>query len=59
MTGVAGPDGGTDEKPVGLVYVAVAGLGTPVVRRYLWAGDRSANKRDSAIAAHRAAVGPG
>ena len=51
VTGVAGPDGGTDEKPVGLVYVAVAGLGAPVVRRYLWAGDRSANKRDSAVAA--------
>ena len=51
VTGVAGPDGGTAEKPVGLVYIAVAGLGAPVVRRYLWAGDRSANKRDSAIAA--------
>ena len=51
VTGVAGPDGGTDEKPVGLVYVAVAGLGAPVVRRYIWAGDRSANKRDSAVAA--------
>jgi len=51
VTGVAGPDGGTAEKPVGLVYIAVAGLGAPVVRRYLWAGDRSANKRDSAAAA--------
>jgi PncC family amidohydrolase len=51
VTGVAGPDGGTDEKPVGLVYVAVAGLGTPEVRRYLWSGERSANKRDSAVAA--------
>jgi PncC family amidohydrolase len=51
VTGVAGPDGGTDEKPVGLVYVAVAGIGAPEVRRYLWPGDRSANKRDSAIAA--------
>jgi PncC family amidohydrolase len=51
VTGVAGPDGGTEEKPVGLVYVAVAGLGTPEVRRFLWPGDRSANKHDSAIAA--------
>jgi PncC family amidohydrolase len=51
VTGVAGPDGGTDEKPVGLVYIAVAGLGTPGVRRYLWSGDRTANKHDSAVAA--------
>jgi PncC family amidohydrolase len=51
VTGVAGPDGGTEAKPVGLVYVAVAGEGEPVVRRFLWPGDRSANKRDSAQAA--------
>jgi nicotinamide-nucleotide amidase len=51
VTGVAGPDGGTEAKPVGLVYVAVAGLGAPVVRRYQWSGDRSENKRDSAAAA--------
>lgn len=51
VTGVAGPDGGTDEKPVGLVYVAVAGLGSPTVRRYHWLGDRAANKRASAEAA--------
>jgi PncC family amidohydrolase len=51
VTGVAGPGGGSDAKPVGLVYVAVAGLGAPTVRRYLWTGDRSANKRDSARAA--------
>jgi PncC family amidohydrolase len=51
VTGVAGPGGGTEAKPVGLVYVAVAGLGLPVVRRFHWTGDRSANKRASAIAA--------
>ncbi len=51
VTGVAGPDGGTEAKPVGLVYVAVAGLGDPAVRRFLWPGDRFANKRDSARAA--------
>ena len=52
VTGVAGPDGGTDAKPVGLVYVAVAGRGdAPDVRRFQWPGDRSANKRASAEAA--------
>jgi PncC family amidohydrolase len=51
VTGVAGPDGGTASKPVGLVYVAVAGVGSPEVRRFQWPGDRSANKRASAEAA--------
>jgi nicotinamide-nucleotide amidase len=51
VTGIAGPDGGTAAKPVGLVYVAVAGLDGTEVERHLWPGDRSANKRDSARAA--------
>lgn len=52
VTGVAGPGGGTDAKPVGLVYIAVAGPGGPAdVRRYLWPGDRVENKRASAEAA--------
>jgi PncC family amidohydrolase len=51
VTGVAGPDGGSEAKPVGLVYVAVTGLGTPEVRRFQWSGDRTANKRSSAEAA--------
>lgn len=51
VTGVAGPGGGTDSKPVGLVYVAVAGAGPAEVRRFTWAGDRSENKRASAEAA--------
>jgi PncC family amidohydrolase len=51
ITGIAGPGGGSDEKPVGLTYVGVADGAGADVRRHLWAGDRSANKRDSAVAA--------
>ena len=51
VTGIAGPDGGTAAKPVGLVYVAVASAAAPVARRFLWTGDRGENKRASAAAA--------
>ena len=50
VTGIAGPDGGSDEKPVGLTYVAVADADGVDVRRYLWSGDRTANKVSSAAA---------
>ncbi len=51
VTGVAGPDGGTAAKPVGLTYVAVAGPAGHEVRRHVWDGDRAANKEHSAAAA--------
>jgi PncC family amidohydrolase len=51
VTGIAGPGGGTDEKPVGLTYVAVADGTAVEVRRFHWPGDRAANKWASAEAA--------
>jgi PncC family amidohydrolase len=50
VTGVAGPDGGTEAKPIGLTYVAVADGAGADVRRFVWSGDRSSNKDASAAA---------
>jgi len=41
-TGIAGPGGATERKPVGLVYIAVAGRGTTVVEEHHFPGDRAA-----------------
>ncbi len=51
VTGVAGPGGGSDAKPVGLTYVAAADGDGVEVRRFHWPGDRAANKWASAEAA--------
>lgn len=50
VTGIAGPQGGTDEKPVGLTYIAVATPTRVEVRRCQWHGTREGNKRSSANA---------
>ncbi|MBA3778897.1 MAG: CinA family protein [Chloroflexi bacterium] len=50
-TGIAGPGGGSQAKPVGLTYVAIASAGAHDVRRFLWQGDRHANKQQSVTAA--------
>jgi len=51
ITGVAGPGGGSEDKPVGLTYIAVADEDGADVRRFLWQGEREENKVSSAEAA--------
>lgn len=51
ISGIAGPGGGTPEKPVGLVYVALATPEGSRWFRYVWPGDRRENKRASVRAA--------
>lgn len=48
VTGIAGPDGGTKEKPVGLVYIGCAVGEEVTVRRFLFTGNREKN-RDYAV----------
>ncbi|MGA2604972.1 MAG: competence/damage-inducible protein A [Verrucomicrobiia bacterium] len=43
-TGIAGPTGGTPEKPVGLVYIGLATLGRTDVRRHILTFDRETFK---------------
>ena len=51
VTGIAGPDGGTDEKPVGTVFIARASRDESIVERYLFAGDRDRIRMRTACAA--------
>ncbi len=51
VTGVAGPDGGTAEKPVGLVYLGCAGPEGTRVRRGSFPGDRDSVRAFAATAA--------
>ncbi len=46
-TGIAGPGGGTADKPVGLVYIGCYCYGNVAVRRFLFDGDRGSIRRQA------------
>lgn len=51
VTGIAGPGGGTEELPVGLVYISLAAPGYTTVQRHQWKGTREQIKNRAASAA--------
>jgi nicotinamide-nucleotide amidase len=51
VTGIAGPDGGTEEKPVGLVYLHAEGPNGGVGREFSFPGDRASIRARSAVGA--------
>jgi nicotinamide-nucleotide amidase len=51
VTGIAGPDGGTEEKPVGLVYLHAQGPNGGVGREFSFPGDRASIRARSVVGA--------
>lgn len=53
VTGIAGPGGGSETKPAGLVYIGTSTPDGEAVQRHLWPHDRVGNKRATADQAMR------
>ncbi len=51
ISGIAGPDGGTDEKPVGTVWIAIAGPDSVFTKKYIFGNDRQRIIRVAALTA--------
>lgn len=51
VTGIAGPTGGTESKPVGLTFIGLCAADGVWVRRFVFEGDRAQNRASTADAA--------
>ncbi len=56
VSGIAGPTGGTPDKPVGTVWIGLSSVKEEYARHFLWTGDRLAVKEQSAQAAFQMVV---
>jgi len=56
VTGVAGPAGGSDEKPVGTIWIAVASAEQNIARRFQFSGDREAVREATLVEALQALI---
>ncbi len=56
ITGIAGPGGGSDEKPVGTVWICGASSGTQDCRRFVFPGDRDQVRQRAARSSMQLAI---